>query len=248
MKKVTLSILVAYVFTCLIQPLAKADDSYEISKYFPMNVGNKWAYSMCEIKQGKSSENIIHSVIQTKDLLNGKEVYLFERDIGRTPIFYYSLGKDGVYLHKIVKDDGDVVFSQPVIAFPDNLQLNQEISGSREFKVYDIDGNVLDEGNATAKIRFGGFKNIIVPAGKFANCLEIESLFILKTKRFSSVILTTTWLAQDVGKVKEKEKVREYNGAISEIYTEIELKGGMIEGKSVGDFDIRDKSYLGGNI
>jgi len=237
MKKITLSIIAAtYVFICLIQPLSKADDSYEISKYFPIRVGNEWSYTLLETKQVKSSERIMHSVIRTKDLLNGKDVYLFERDFDRTPIFYYSLGKDGIYLHKVVKDEGSIVFSPAAIVFPNNLQLNQEFEGSRTFVVYDINGNAVDGGMVTAKITFIGLEDITVPAGRFEDCLVISSLFILKAKRSSTVVLTTTWLAQDVGKVKEEEELTEYNETVSEIYTEIELKGGMIEGEIIGEF------------
>ena len=236
MKKVILSILVAYVFTCLIQPLVKADDSYEISKYFPIRIGNEWSYATSETTQGKSSERIMHSVIRTKDLLNGKDVYLFERDFDRTPIFYYSLGKDGIYSHKVVRDEGSIVFSPAAIVFPNNLQLNQEFEDSRTFVVYDINGNVVDGGMATAKITFIGFEDITVPAGKFEDCLVISSLFILKAERSSTIVSTTTWLAQDVGKVKEKDELTEYNETVSEMYTEIELKGALIEGKNIGEF------------
>ncbi len=240
MKKIALSILAVCISICLIQPLLKAEDSYEISKYFPIGIGNEWRYTLSETGRGKPSGHIIHSVIRTKDLLNGKEVYLLEREMDKTrdrdrnPIFYYSLGEEGIYLHKVAKDGGDIVFSQPAIAFPDNLQLNQGFKDSRAFVVYDTDGNIVDRGMATAEIKFQGFEDVTVPAGRFEDCLVIFSF--LKIKGSSMVVITTTWLAQGVGKVKENEEITEYGGAVSKIYTEIELTGGMIEGKNIGDF------------
>ena len=233
MKKSTLIILIFLIL--LSNASLKAEEYYDISQYFPMDVGNKWVYWTYSARgEEASGEGTRVSSIESKETLNGRDVYLFKMYQEAGSIFYYSLDKRGIYLDKISEEDEYVIFSPPVLLFPNNLKFNQKLKLSSSAKVYNSNGKLIDKGTIKGEVIAKDIEDITVPAGRFEDCLRIYSLLNYKLKRTLTVMTNTTWFAQNVGKIKEKHLATSYTEKETD-YKESKLKRATIKGKTIGN-------------
>lgn len=240
MRKIILIIFVSFI--SLSSSSLKAEEYYDISKYFPMDVGNKWEYGDYLKRCTQAGEMIeeTHTVIsiKSKEMLDNKEVYLFEPDRDDRPTFYYSLGKEGIYCHKVVDRINNMytIYSPLILVLPNNLQLNKEYKAVVLAEIYDPNGKLIVEGLIIGEVKFEGIEDITVPAGKFENCLKFSSSSSTHTIKTAVLNVTQTfWLAKDIGKVKEESSFKKFNEESYEQYNKMELKNAMIKGQKVGN-------------
>jgi len=212
MKKLIFIILVFYCFILLGKTQPRAEDAYNMSQYFPLNVDDTWIYKVTLIKDVGYSEYIAMSSIREKSILDGKDVYALENNLNEKPLFYYSKAQDGIYLHKMVEDESYSVFIPPLPVFTDPMQLNKENIFSGKAKLYDNDGTLIEEYKVDIKNKLNGIESITVPGGKFEYCLKIDLGIKFYKKRNAMTVEQTIWLAKNVGKIKEQNLITIYNG------------------------------------
>ena len=145
MKKLIFIILVFYGFILLGETQPRAEDAYNMSQYFPLNVDDTWIYKVTLIKDAGYSEYVAMSSIKEKSILDGKDVYAFENNLNERPVFYYSKDNDGIYLHKIIEEESYSVFIPPVIFLTNQMQLNKENIFSGKAKLHDNKGELIEE-------------------------------------------------------------------------------------------------------
>lgn len=233
MKRLILIIFIFFI--SLSNASLKAEERYDISRYFPMDVGNEWVYvyKIYSTERGGVSEGGTRvSSIQSKQILNGREIYLLQLEQDKKSIFYHSLGKEGVYLHKIAYEDECIVFSPPILLFPDTFEFNQELKVSSSVRVYDSNGALTDEGIINGEVIVEGIEDITVPAGRFKDCLRTSFSLTRQLRTNLKTMTNTSWLAQGVGKVREKQTVTVYAEKETDC-KEIELKRATIKGKKI---------------
>jgi hypothetical protein len=231
MKKIIFTILICCIFILLGTGQSMAEDVYDISQYFPLNVDDTWIYKATLIKDVGYSEYVAMSAVKEKGILDGKEVYAFENNLNEKPLFYYSKDKDGIYLHKIVYDDSYSILIPPGIFLTNQMQLNKENTFSGKAKLYGDKGELIEEYRIEMRNKLEGIENLSVPAGKFENCLRINSVANFYKKRNAMTIEQTIWLAKDVGKVKEQSLVTVYNGEPRIFRNRLVLEKAMLQDK-----------------
>ncbi len=229
-KRLTLTILFSCVIILLSNVYLNAQAPYDISEYFPLIVGNSWAYQGYVVEEGFSQEAKTDSVdslscIKSRKLLGKKEMYLYEPDRNKKPIFYYSLSNSGISLDQMVEENRYLVFSPPLLFFPNGLQSNREHSVSASIQVYTAKNKLIDAGTVETKAKLKGVEDVVVPAGKFDKCLKIDFLWVFSTSRDTLIVKETAWFAHGIGKVKVKEELIRYReGRYHKVYNEKELK------------------------
>lgn len=227
--------IIFIIFFCLLAVLKSTDivaEEANTSEYFPLNEGDSWTYETYISAENGSLRGTTTMVVNSKEILDIMEVYPMESTgpDDEKNIFYYSVDKDTVYLHKIFKSGRYIEFSPP-IRFPivDLVRSNSKEEISAVVKMYATDSQFIDQGTFEATVKFDGFENIDVPAGSFERCIKIFFLANYKIGNSEAEITRMTWVAKGIGKVKETE-VEKYmvieNGQriSSEIYRNHELK------------------------
>lgn len=213
------------------------DEPYDLSKYFPMDIGNRWVYQSFTLEGEEFLESTMIISVKSKEILDSKEIYLFESVFnGKRPlIFYYILDKEGIYLYKMVLENGySNIFSPPLLVFPKNVRLGQGSNLSTLIKTYDANDNLADEGTIEIKGEVEKVENITVPAGKFENCLKVSSSATVRSKKKSMFVIRSIWFAPGVGKIKEVEDIISYEEETKRSHSEIELKNAMIKEQKIG--------------
>ncbi|MBZ9577924.1 hypothetical protein KJA13_02710 [Patescibacteria group bacterium] len=248
-KKMNIFIIVFCILISLSGISTKAEEPYEVSKYFPLDIGNKWVYQVYTLEEAMV-EHTMATVVKAKEMLDGKEVYSVEsnRPDGKH-IFYYSLDRDGIKLHKAISGGRDTVFSPPITVL--FQKSNPERNDSALVKIYDTSeealrlNEALTEGKFEIKSEFEGTEDITVPAGKFEDCQKIYISISVEAKNFKTTVAQTDWYARGIGKVKETKLQKNWIAGSpeleeramveeSESYSEIRLKEATIRGQKIG--------------
>jgi len=231
MKKLTFTILICCIFILLGKARLMAEDVYNISQYFPLEVDDTWVYRVTLIQDVGYSEYVAMSSIKEKSILDGREIYAFENNLNEKPLFYYSKDGGGIYLHKIIEDESYSIFSPPGVFLTNQMQLNKENIFSGKAKLYDNKGELIEEYKVEMKNKLDGIENITVPGGTFENCLRINSFTNFYKKRNTMTVEQTIWLAKNVGKVKEQNLITVYNGEPHTFRNRLVLEKVMLEVK-----------------
>jgi hypothetical protein len=223
MKKL---MFIALVFCCFMvsgETCIWAQANYDMSKYFPLGVDNTWVYKMINVIEGDKGEEIFVSSVQDRYSSSEGDIYVVEINVGENPIFHYRQGAGGVYLHKTVEDDGYSIFSPPPLIFGNRMQLNKEETSSAKAKLFNNRDELIDEYDIEIKSKFEGTEDIVVPAGKFSDCLKINFFLSFYKRRGTMTIERTIWLAKNIGKVKEINTIKVFGGTARSFYNQLDL-------------------------
>ncbi len=203
MKGLFFIILVSCSIIFLGQVRLSAQGSYDISQYFPLDTDDTWIYRAVIIQGREQIEELAVSTIKEKSIVNGKETYVLEINLNQNPRFCYSVDSQGVYLHKMIEDDGYSIFTPPIPVFTNQMQPDKENTFSGKAKLYDNKDELIEEYKIEATNKLEGVESITVPAGKFDNCLKVRIAANYYKKKHTTTTEETLWLAKNIGKIKE---------------------------------------------
>lgn len=120
-----------------------------------------------------------------------------------TNTFLVEVNEEGMKLHKIVAELGDVFgtsrieFSPPAIFFPPTLQVGEVWETFGETEVALVGTVTVSSTNEVVAM-----EDVVTPAGTFENCLKIRILTKTTAAVGSSRSTSYQWLAPDIGPVK----------------------------------------------
>ena len=120
-----------------------------------------------------------------------------------TNTFLVEVNEEGLKLHKVVAELGDVFgtlrleFSPPAIFFPPTLQVGEVWETFGETEVALVGTVTISNTNEVVAM-----EDVVTPAGTFENCLKIRILTKTTAALQSSRSTSYQWLAPDLGPVK----------------------------------------------
>ena len=176
--------------------------------YYPTNIGNTWV-----LESTDGAERITYALeTPEEENPNGEEfrtLKIITEVLGtssaNTNTFLIQVDEEGMKLHKVVAELGDVFgisrieFSPPVIFFPPILQVGEMWETLGETEVYLVGPVKISSINEVVAV-----EDVVTPAGTFENCLKIK----IRTKTTAAVGSSRStsyqWLAPDLGPVKFK--------------------------------------------
>lgn len=240
MKTPKLIIFFLYIFISLITPVSKAEEFYDLSKYFPLEVGYKWIYQIWLERKDVPFEDTgtIVSSVKSKERLEGLELYQVESAQYDIPMTYYNLNEEGIWVHKIIYNSRYYIFSPPMRVLPKYVQLGQDHNASVLMEGFNFEDRKISEAadcEVKLESKIEGLEDVTVPAGKFNDCIKISSLVVTKSSEGITIRKQISWLAKDVGKVKGKETTTISADKVYEYEVEMELKEGIIKEKKIGN-------------
>ena len=173
--------------------------------YYPIDIGNTWV-----LESTDGAERITYKIIATDEPVNDAEVRILDittevlgTSAVRTSTFLIEVGEEGLQLHTVVSELGDVFgvarvgFSPPAIFFPPTLQLGEIWETHGETEVSIVGAVTVSSVNEVVAV-----ENVVTPAGTFENCLKIR----VRTKIDAALGINRStsyqWLAPDQGPVK----------------------------------------------
>ena len=177
----------------------------DAQNYYPADIGNTWV-----LESEAGAERNTYTIKATDERFNGEQVRILEitsEVLGtssvNTSTFHVQVEEEGMKLHRIVAELGDVFgvaqveFSPPATFFPPTLQLGEVWETQAETEVNIVGAVTVSSVNEVIAI-----EDVITPAGTFENCLKIRvrtrTAAALGTSRSTSY----QWLAPNLGPVK----------------------------------------------
>ena len=173
--------------------------------YYPADIGNTWVMESTD-----GAERITYALETPEEAINGEAFRILKiitEVLGTSAIntntFLIEMDKEGMKLHKVVAELGDVFgisrleFSPPAVFFPPTLQIGVvwETFGETEVSlVGTVKVSTINEVSA--------IEDVVTPAGTFENCLKIKILTKTTAAVGSSRSTSYQWLAPDIGPVK----------------------------------------------
>ena len=173
--------------------------------YYPTDIGNTWV-----LESTDGAERITYTLETAEEERSGEQfrtLKIITEVLGTSSIntntFLVEVDEEGMKLHKVVAELGDVFgisrieFSPPAIFFPPTLQIGEIWETLGETEV-DLVGSVaVSSINEVVAI-----EDVVTPAGTFENCLKIRILTKTTAALGSSRSTSYQWLAPDLGPVK----------------------------------------------
>lgn len=237
MKKMISMIFILCVFAVFAVG-AIAQDNPDMFKYFPLNLGNKWIYAMSMTRGDELLEGDLLVNTAPGENPDDENEHLFESFFKGDMLdhVYYILKDDGLYPYKIVfKDKAAVLITimfSPLRKLPilGNVELGKKYTTSHSVRFYAPDNFLIEEGTADIEVNIEGLEDVVVPAGKFENCLKVNSFTAIAAEKTVTSAKQVRWYAPGIGKVKEIEDVTKYGVEDRNSHTELELKSAVIDG------------------
>lgn len=238
MNRNCFAVIISACFILLSFSAAAAQDSYDMTEYFPLQASNKWVYDTTMNYGDSPIEMKMSIAVFGKETFEGKEVYVLGAEEQNAQKYYYYYGKDGIYLTKIAQDGYNTVFQKPLLFVPNNFKIGQETAGFVSAEVVDQDNKSLDEVIIDYKLKLIGVEDIDVGAGEFSQCLKAESKFVYNSKTTILTTDATMWYAKGVGKVKEESRGSiQRENVISKTEMNLGLKYARIGDKEIGSLE-----------
>ena len=173
--------------------------------YYPADIGNTWV-----LESEDGAERSTYTIETTDERFNGEQLRILEitsEVLGTTAVktstFLVQIEEEGMKLHRIVAELGDVFgvarvdFSPPTVFFPPTLQLGEiwETHGETE-------ANIVGPLTLSSVNRVVAVEDVVTPVGTFKNCLKIR--VDTRTTAALGVSRSTSyqWLAPNLGPVK----------------------------------------------
>lgn len=232
MRKTSLVLIAYYLFFAFFTSALSAEESKDISKYFPMDIGNKWRYQKSGMKRGSALEITDNLTIISKETLDGREIFPIIQEDGKYPVYCYGADEGSVSIYKIITKYGYQILIPPMPYIPTDIQFNKTIKDTVTIKNYDQNGNLKSEEEAKYEVQFEGFEDVTVPAGDFKKCLEI--IFSYTTSQQYSV--ERIWFAQNVGMIQSNLEVISFDEKIPDLKIDSKLEGAIIKERTIGTF------------
>ena len=181
------------------------DNITNAQNYYPVDIGNIWV-----LESTDGAERITYKIKATDESFNGTQARILEvitETLGTTTVktstFLVEVEKEGMKLHRIVAELGDVFgvarmeFSPPAVFFPPALQLAEIWETQGETEVPIVGALTISSVNEVVAV-----EDVTTPAGTFEDCLKIrvrtKTAAALGTSRSTSY----QWLAPDQGPIK----------------------------------------------
>lgn len=163
-----------------------------------------------------------------------KTVRLF---YGENKYACHAFDSQGVKEYKDKDNNEEMMPQLPVVIIP-NIEVGESITYSANFISNDLDGEGVSEDRVSVSIKFESMESMVVPAGKFPDCLKFSSSYIWKNSdggisREEDIVF---WLARGIGKVKEVSVfiLHGDDGKATGISTETrDLISAVIDGKRI---------------
>ena len=173
--------------------------------YYPTDIGNTWV-----LESTDGAERITYTLETPEEELSGEQfstLKIITEVLGTSSVntntFLIEVDEEGVKLHKIVAELGDVFgisrieFSPPAVFFPPILQVGEVWETLGETEVSLVGTVTVSSINEVVAI-----EDIVTPAGTFEDCLKIRILTKTTAALGSSRSTSYQWLAPDLGPVK----------------------------------------------
>ena len=173
--------------------------------YYPTDIGNTWV-----LESTDGAERITYTLETPEEELNSEQfrtLKIITEVLGTSAIntntFLVEVDEEGVKLHKVVAELGDVFgisrieFSPPAIFFPPTLQVGEIWETLGETEVDLVGPVTVSSINEVVAI-----EDVVTPAGTFENCLKIRIRTKTTAALGSSRSTSYQWLAPDLGPVK----------------------------------------------
>lgn len=177
----------------------------DAQNYYPADIGNTWV-----LESTDGAERTTYTIEATDESVNGEQVRILEittevlgTSTVRTSTFLFQMGEEGMKLHRIVAELGDIFgvarveFSPPAVFFPPMLQLGEIWETQGETEV-----NIVGAASVSSVNEVVAVEDVVTPAGTFESCLKIRvrtrTTVALGTSRSTSY----QWLAPNFGPVK----------------------------------------------
>ena len=187
------------VILCVLVSAASAQN------YYPTDIGNTWV-----LESTDGAERITYTLETPEEDLSGEQfrtLKIITEVLGtssaNTSTFLVEVNEEGMKLHKVVAELGDVFgisrieFSPPAVFFPPTLQVGEIWETLGETEVYLVGNVKVSSINEVVAI-----EDVVTPAGTFENCLKIRILTKTTAAVGSSRSTSYQWLAPDLGPVK----------------------------------------------
>ena len=173
--------------------------------YYPADIGNTWV-----LESTDGAERITYTLETPEEELTTEGFRTLKIITGvlgtsttNTSTFLVEVGEEGMKLHRIFTEFGDVFgvadmeLSPPAVFFPPTLQIGTTWEFSGESEVELIGDITISSVNEVVAI-----EDVETPAGTFENCLKIR--MFTKTAAALGVTRSTSyqWLAPEIGPVK----------------------------------------------
>ena len=177
----------------------------DAQNYYPADIGNTWV-----LESTDGAERTTYTIGATDESVNGEQVRSLEittevlgTSTVRTSTFLVEVDEEGMKLHRIVAELGDVFgvarveFSPPAVFFPPMLQLGEIWETQAETEANIVGAVTISSVNEVISV-----EDIVTPAGIFKNCLKIR----VRSKTIAALGVSRStsyqWLAPDHGPVK----------------------------------------------
>ena len=174
--------------------------------YYPTDIGNTWV-----LESTDDAERITYTLeTPEEEDLNSEQFRTLKivtevlgTSSANTNTFLVEVDAEGIKLHKVVAELGDVFgtsrieFAPPTVFFPPTLQVGEIWETLGETEVYLVGTVRVSSINEVVAI-----EDVVTPAGTFENCLKIRILTKTTAAVGSSRSTSYQWLAPDLGPVK----------------------------------------------
>ena len=187
------------VLLCALANMASAQN------YYPVDIENTWV-----LESTDGAERITYNIEAADEPFNGAQIRILKittevlgTSTVRTSTLLVEVGEEGMKLHKIVAELGDIFgvadveFSPPAVFFPPTLQLGEIWETQGETDVSIVGAVTVSSVNEVVAV-----EDVVTPAGTFEDCLKIrvrtKTAAALGTSRSTSY----QWLAPNFGPVK----------------------------------------------
>ena len=173
--------------------------------YYPTDIGNTWV-----LESQDGAERVTYTLETPEEELSGEQfrtLKIITEVLGTSSIntntFLVEVDEEGMKLHKVVAELGDVFgvsrmeFSPPAVFFPPILQVGEIWETLGETEVHLVGNVTVSSINEVVAI-----ENVDTPAGTFEDCLKIQIRTKTTAAAGSSRSTSYQWLAPDLGPVK----------------------------------------------
>lgn len=175
----------------------------DLRDYYPLDENCKWIYKIT-----REEDSGVREVknLERKFMGNIEMIKVSHEGNGENGGGYQYLiaDKEGIKLYKSVDAAGAYdIYKTPLMILPFNIERVENYQKEVFYSEYNKEGERDDEGMGFEEMRFKGREDIVVPAGKFKNCLKLFTIHKWKDQdgTFGNDEIKT-WLAKHVGVVK----------------------------------------------
>lgn len=221
---------ILFLITILIMP-SHFVLAANMEEFYPLHQGNTWVYAVTEDGVENKETLKIKGVeeiggIETARLFHGENKYVC-----------LAFDSQGIKEYKDNDDGEDAIPQPPVIIIP-NIEIGGEAAYSANFICNGLDNEKTPEAKVSIHIKLKSIENVMVPAGKFSDCLKFSSVYAWEnpdgSREEENIVF---WLARGIGKVKEVCVSTEYDYENQGIRISNETRSlisAIINGKKIG--------------